>query len=147
MHFFNVIIFISSSYSQESIKNIPCTTLQCSGWNMNRSRTYLYVYNWHLLYFMMINWQEQMFLSSDTSWEALVGSLGFPGGLVVENPPASTGTAGDLGSIPGSGRSPRVGSGNPLQYSYWDNSRVRGAWRAVVHGVTEWGTTEHICIV
>ena len=40
--------------------------------------------------------------------------LGFPGGSVVKNLPVS---AGDLGSIPGSGRSPREGNGNPLQYS------------------------------
>ena len=42
--------------------------------------------------------------------------LGFPGGSVVKNLPAK---AGDMGSIPGSGRSPEEGNGNPLQYSYW----------------------------
>ena len=41
---------------------------------------------------------------------------GFPGGSVVKNLPAK---AGDMGSIPGSGRSPEEGNGNPLQYSYW----------------------------
>ena len=44
---------------------------------------------------------------------------------------------GDLGSIPGLGRSPGVGNGNPLQYSCLENSMDRGAWRATVHGVTE----------
>ena len=44
---------------------------------------------------------------------------GFPGGYVVENPPATTGAAGDSGLIPGSGRSPREGNGNPFQYSCW----------------------------
>ena len=44
---------------------------------------------------------------------------------------------GDLGSIPGVGRSPREGHGNPLQYSCLENPMDRGAWRATVHGVTE----------
>ena len=45
--------------------------------------------------------------------------------------------AGDLGSIPGSGRSPEEGSGSPLQYSYLENPMDRGAWRAIVNGVTK----------
>ena len=50
--------------------------------------------------------------------------------------------AGDTASIPGSGRSPGVGNGNPLQYSCLGNPMDRGAWRATVHGVTkESGTT------
>ena len=44
---------------------------------------------------------------------------------------------GDPGSIPGSGRSPGGGNGNPLQYSYLENSMGRGAWWATVHGVTK----------
>ena len=43
-------------------------------------------------------------------------------------------SSGDLGSIPGSGRSPREGNGNILQYSCLENSMDRGAWRATVHG-------------
>ena len=45
--------------------------------------------------------------------------------------------AGDLGSIPGSGRSPGEGNGNPLQQSCLENSMDRGAWRAIVHGVAK----------
>ena len=45
--------------------------------------------------------------------------------------------AGDLGSIPGSGRSHGVGNGNPLQYSCQKNPMDRGAWQATVHGVTK----------
>ena len=61
---------------------------------------------------------------------------GFPGDLVVKSPPAN---AGDTGSIPGSGRSPGEGNGNPLQYPWLGNAMDRGAWRAAVHGVTkEW---------
>ena len=47
-------------------------------------------------------------------------------------------SAGDAGSIPGSGRSPAGGNGNPLQYSCLVNPMDRGAWRATVHGVTKY---------
>ena len=47
--------------------------------------------------------------------------------------------AGDLGLIPGSGRSPGEGNGNPLQYSCLESPVDRGAWRAIVHGVTRVG--------
>ena len=57
-------------------------------------------------------------------------SKGFLGGTVVKNPPANAGDIRDVGLIPGSGRSPGVGNGNPLQYSCWENSMDRGAWRA-----------------
>ena len=53
-------------------------------------------------------------------------------GSVVKNLPAS---AGDAGSIPGLGRSPGEGNGNPLQYSCLENPMERGAWRGAVHGV------------
>ena len=43
----------------------------------------------------------------------------------------------DVGLIPGSGRYPGGGNGNPLQYSYLENSMDRGTWRAIVHGVTK----------
>ena len=59
---------------------------------------------------------------------------GFPGGSVVKNPPAN---AGDVDLIPGSGRSPREGNGNPLQYSCLGNSMDREAWRATVQGVAK----------
>ena len=55
--------------------------------------------------------------------------MGFLGGTVVKNLPASTGHAGDLGSIPGLGRSPGGGNSYLLQYSYLENSMNRGAWR------------------
>ena len=60
--------------------------------------------------------------------------MDFLGGSVVKNLPAS---AGDSGSIPGSGRSPGEGSSNPLQNSYLGNPVDRGAWWVVVQGVTE----------
>ena len=58
---------------------------------------------------------------------------GFPGGSVLKNPPAS---AGDAGLIPGLGRSPGGGNGNPLQHSCLENPMDRGAWLApTVHEV------------
>ena len=63
--------------------------------------------------------------------------MGFPDGSVVKNPPARAGDTGDVGWIPGSGRSPGGGSSNPLQYSYLENPMDRGAWWAIVHGVAK----------
>ena len=54
---------------------------------------------------------------------------------MVKNPP---GNAGDVRSIPGSARSLGGGNGNPLQYSCWENSMDRGAWRAY----SPWGHKE-----
>ena len=51
---------------------------------------------------------------------------------MVKNPPVN---AGDMGSIPGSGRSPGEGNGNPLQYSCLEKSMDRGVWQATVHGI------------
>ena len=56
--------------------------------------------------------------------------MGFPGN---SNGKESACNAGDLGLIPGSGRSPGEGNGNPLQYSCLENSMDRGAWQATVH--------------
>ena len=62
------------------------------------------------------------------------GRLSFPGGSVGKE---SASIAGDLGSIPRSGRSPGEGDSNPLQYSCLENSMERGAWWATVHGVAK----------
>ena len=62
------------------------------------------------------------------------GFKGLPRGLSGEE---SAYNAGDSGSIPGSGRSPGEGNGNPLQYSCLGNPTVRGAWRAAVNGVAK----------
>ena len=61
-------------------------------------------------------------------------SLGFPGRSVIKNSPAN---AGDEGSMPGSGRCPGEGHGNPLQSAHLGNLLDRGAWRAAVHGVAK----------
>ena len=59
---------------------------------------------------------------------------GIPDGTMIKNLPAS---AEDAGSMPGSGRSPGEGNGNPLQNSYLGNAMDRGAWQATVHGVAK----------
>ena len=56
---------------------------------------------------------------------------------MIKNPPANAGDVRDQGLIPGSGRSPGVGNGNPLQYSCLGNLMDRGAWRATVQGVVK----------
>ena len=59
---------------------------------------------------------------------------GFPDGSAVKNLPAKEG---DMGWIPGSGRSPQKGNGNLFQYSSLGKPMDRGVWRATVHGVTK----------
>ena len=56
---------------------------------------------------------------------------------MVKEPPARAGDVRDMGSIPGSERSPGEGHGNPLQYSCLENPMDRGAWQATGHGVTK----------
>ena len=78
-------------------------------------------------------WPAYRFLG----WEILVSSIksfliGSPGGSDRKEPACS---AGDPGSIPGSGRSPGKGKSNPLQYSCLENSTDRGAWQATVHEI------------
>ena len=68
------------------------------------------------------------------SYLTVQGLLGFPGGSDHKE---SAYNAGDPGSIPGLGRSPRGGNGNLLQYSCLENPMDRGAWWATVHGVTK----------
>ena len=60
--------------------------------------------------------------------------MGFPGGSDGKE---SACNVGDLGSVPGLGRSPGKGNGNLLQYSCLENSMNRGVWQATVHGVAK----------
>ena len=62
--------------------------------------------------------------------------------LVVKNISANAGNIRDMGSVPGLGRSPGGGYGNPVQYSCLENPMDRGAWGATVHSVAKLDTTE-----
>ena len=66
--------------------------------------------------------------------------MGFPGAQWQRLLPAS---AGDVGSIPGWGRSPGEGNGNPLQYSCLENPVDGGAWYTAVHGVAKESAKQH----
>ena len=65
---------------------------------------------------------------------------GLPCWLSGEESVCNAGDAGGVGSIPGSGKSPEEGNGNPLQYSCLGNLMDRGDWRAIVHRVAELDT-------
>ena len=65
--------------------------------------------------------------------------MGFPGDSVVKNPPANAGDTSVEGSIPGSGRSPGGGNGNPFQYFCLENSMEREQCWAVVQGIQRAG--------
>ena len=76
--------------------------------------------------------------------QELLMNFYFPGGSDDKD---SAHTAGDPGSIPGSGGSPEEGNGNPLQYSCLGNPTDRGAWWAPVHGVAkDSDMAEHACL-
>ena len=63
--------------------------------------------------------------------------MGFSGDASVKETAANAGDVRDIGSIPGLGRSPGGGLGNPLQYSCLKNPKDRGAWQAMVHRVAK----------
>ena len=68
--------------------------------------------------------------------------IALPWWLRHEESACNAGGTGDVGSIPGWGRSPEGGHGNPLQHSCLENPMDRGAWWATVHGVAESDRTE-----
>ena len=98
------------------------------------------------------------FILVPCGWNQLIKEEDFPGCSVFKTPPFTTGgsavkestcIAGHLGSIPGSGRSPGEGNGNPLHYSYLENPIDRGAWWATVHGIAKNQTrlSMHVCYI
>ena len=79
--------------------------------------------------------QESPYQKGEVSiWDLMDLPGGFPGSSVVKN---SLYKAGDTGSIPGWGRSPAEGNGNPLQYPCLGSPVNRGAWWATAHGITK----------
>ena len=82
----------------------------------------------------MLIFYEKLCTYTNIHLDIIADISGFPGGSVVKNPPAN---AGDMGSIPGWGRSPGEGNGNPFQYSCLENPMDRRVLLATVHGVTK----------
>ena len=80
---------------------------------------------------------QSLWLSSLFFWRQVTTCQGFPGGSVVKSSSANAGDSGDTGSILGSGRSPGVGNGSPLQYSCLKHIMNRGAWQATVYGIAK----------
>ena len=93
-------------------------------WSLNRSLNY-YVIS-----------QLQVFCKKAGKREKIT-CKGLPWWLSIEESACSAGATGDLGSIPGLGRSPGRGCGNTLQYCCLENPMDRGAWGAAGHGVTQ----------
>ena len=73
----------------------------------------------------------------DTCGELHVNGRAFPGGANGKEPSSSAGDARDVSSVPGPGRSPGGGHGNPLQHSCLGNPVGKGDWRATVHRVAK----------
>ena len=72
------------------------------------------------------------------NWKRLISGIwGFPGGVSGKESPCQRGSCKRQGPIPGSGRSSGGGHGNPLQYSCLENPMDRGAWWAILHGVSK----------
>ena len=88
-------------------------------------------------------WTRQMKLYLQRPIHKISRYLCFPG---VSDSKESACNVGDLGLIAGLGRSPGEGKGHPLQCSCLENPMVRGAWRATVHGVAKWDTTEQLSL-
>ena len=87
--------------------------------------------------YILINFYKGIWCSQSHDWylgTTILYCMGFPGSSVVKYLPAN---AGNTSLIPGLGSSPRVGNGNPLQYSCLEHSMDRGAWWAAVHRVTK----------
>ena len=114
-------------------------------------------FNAHYFYYLLSNsiCQDLSLIIKQGKKEISISDLvNVPGAsqvsLGVKNSPANAGDIRDVGLIPGSGRCPGGGHGNPLQYSCLENPMDRGAWRATVHGVAkswtrlEW-LSQHAC--
>ena len=122
-------------------------TTEGLNWNWNFSYWFIiFLYILKILTFWM-SWILQAFIPSLSlllkllSWYLLKKILHkkfyLQVALVIKNPPASAGDAREASSIPGAGRSPGEGNGNPRQYSCLENPMDREAWWATVHGVAK----------
>ena len=120
----------------------------CSFLNIKQAYFFIVIFNILYSYYYWESYLSSIILSQEVplitvhpsvAWHFTDSSLvaqkvGFPGG---SHGKASARNAGDLGSIPGSGRSPGAGNGNPLQYSCLGNPTDGGTWLATVHEATK----------
>ena len=83
---------------------------------------------------MLCNLLKFLFFEVELIYNVLILAMGFPGGSDGKE---SACNAEELGLIPGLGRSPGEGNGNPLHYSCPENAMDRRTWQAIVHGVTK----------
>ena len=116
----------------------------CDSWGRKESETTERL-NWciYMIYIYKVSWQSswlnhvyvesKLWYEWTYQWNRRASQMV----LVVNNPLANAGDIRDVGLIPGSGRSPGGGHGNPLQYSCLGNPMDRGAWHATVHGVSK----------
>ena len=118
------------------VQCLSCIWLFVTPWTAACQAPLSFTNSWSLLKFMSIELVILLLLPSVFPSDKQINfSKVFPGsycGIVVKNLPAK---ARDMGSIPGSGRSPEEGNGKPLQYSCPGYFTDRGAWWARVHGV------------
>ena len=104
-------------------------------------------YSCHLVHYF-VTFFSKLFCFLPLEFVVAHFELGFPGGTVVKNLLAISGSARTAGLIPGLGRSPGIGSGNlPLQYSCLENVINRGAWQAAFHGVANSQTQLSNCVL
>ena len=123
------------AFEQTSWEDVPPSPVSGNEWKK-------WMHDWSITL-----WQASLLITARKRWRAVREVLreGFSGGSVVKNPPAKAGDAGDAGSIPGLGRNPEGGNGNPLQYSCRENPMDRGVTQAVVHGVIKSWTQLWAC--
>ena len=129
------LLFLPSIFP--SIRVFSNESALCIMWPKDWSINYLLFYYCTLLILSLFCSSPHRFQYLPSPNTCMWGELGFPGLSAVKNPPVSAVDSGVSGLVPGSGRSPGVGNGNPPQYSCLENSMDRGAWWTTAHGVTK----------
>ena len=111
----------TTAHHKAASRNIPNRSV-CYGFLSSS------VHNWIILWLKSVEWH--------VLYVSMLGN-GLPQWLSSKESDCNAGATGVMGSIPGSGRSPGEGHGNPLQYSCQENPMDRGAWLTTDHGVTK----------
>ena len=130
----------TDSLPEPSEQAWPCQPLDCIFLTFRTLREGMSVILSHQIYSTLL-WQpqERNYRALENKQKYFPLSEAYQVVLMEKNLPVNTGDGDirDVGSIPGSGRSPGGGNDNPLQYSCLENPMARGAWWATVHGVTK----------